>query len=104
MNIKNKKLLDRSSLDKKIGPITFGSFLVSWRLSLGLTQIAFAKKIGISPANLCDIEKGRQLVSAKKAAEVAKKIGYSQTVLVEIALNEQLAAEGLKMRVKAEAA
>ena len=65
-----------------------------------MTQVAFAKKLGISPANLCDIEKGRQLVSPKKAAQIAKKIGYSETVLVELVINEQLAAEGLKMRIK----
>ena len=58
----------------------------------------------ISPSNLCDIEKRRQLVSAKKAADIADKIGYSKTVLVELAINEQLLAEGLSMRVKAEVA
>ncbi len=80
--------------------MTFGSFLASWRESLEVSQIAFAKKIGISAANLCDIEKGRQLVSPRKAAAIARKIGYSETVLVELAINEQLAAEGLKLRVK----
>jgi hypothetical protein len=39
-------------------------------------------------------------VSPKKAAQIAKKIGYSETVLVELVINEQLAAEGLKMRIK----
>jgi transcriptional regulator with XRE-family HTH domain len=62
------------------------------------------KKLGVSASNLCDIEKGRQLVSPKKAAEIAKKIGYSEAVLVEMVINEQLAADGLKMRVRAEVA
>lgn len=61
-------------------------------------------KLSLLRISLCDIEKGRQLVSARKAAEIADKIGYSQTVLVELAINEQLAADGLKMRVKAEVA
>jgi hypothetical protein len=43
-------------------------------------------------------------VIPKKAAEIAKKIGYSEAVLVEMVINEQLAAEGLKMRVRAEVA
>lgn len=94
----------RGDLEKKLGPMTLASFLASWRESLGLSQVAFAKKLGISAANLCDIEKGRQLVSPKKAAQIAKKIGYSETVLVELVINEQLAAEGLKLRVKAEVA
>jgi transcriptional regulator with XRE-family HTH domain len=84
--------------------MTMASFLSSWRESEGMTQVAFAKKLGISAANLCDIEKGRQIVSARKAAEIARKIGYSETVLVELVINEQLAADGLKMRVRAEVA
>ncbi len=101
---KSRGRYGKGSLDRRLGPMTFGSFLSSWRISLGLSQVAFAKTLGISPANLCDIEKGRQLVSAKKASEIARRIGYSETVLVELALNEQLAADGLKMRVKTEVA
>jgi transcriptional regulator with XRE-family HTH domain len=99
-----KSKYGRESLEKKLGAMTFAGFLSSWRESLGMTQAAFAKKLGISAANLCDIEKGRQLVSPKKAAEIAKKIGYSDTVLVELVINEQLALEGLKMRVRTEVA
>lgn len=104
MSTKTSKRYGKVSLDKKLGPMTFGTFLSSWRESLGVTQAAFAKKLGISPGNLCDIEKGRQLVSARKASEIAERIGYSRTVLVELAINEQLAADGLKLRVKAEVA
>ena len=99
-----KSKFGRSDLEKKLGPMTLAAFISSWRESLGMSQVAFAKKLGISAANLCDIEKGRQLVSPKKAAQIAKKIGYSETVLVELVINEQLAAEGLKLRVKAEVA
>jgi transcriptional regulator with XRE-family HTH domain len=98
MNTKSK--YGKRDLEKRLGPMTLASFLSSWRESLEMTQVEFAKKLGISPANLCDIEKGRQLVSPKKAAQIAKKIGYSETVLVELVINEQLAAEGLKMRIK----
>ena len=98
MNTKSK--YGKRDLEKKLAPMTLASFVLSWRESLEMTQVAFAKKLGISPANLCDIEKGRQLVSPKKAAQIAKKIGYSETVLVELVINEQLAAEGLKMRRK----
>lgn len=102
MTIKNQ--YGRASLEKKLGAMTLAAFLASWRESLEMTQAAFAKKLGISATNLCDIEKGRQLVSPKKAAEIAKQIGYSEAVLVELVINEQLAADGLKMRVKAEVA
>jgi transcriptional regulator with XRE-family HTH domain len=102
MNTKLK--YGRKSLDKKLGEMTLASFLYSWRKSIGVTQADFAKKLGISAANLCDIEKGRQLVSPKKATEIAKKIGYSQTVLVELVINEQLKVDGLDMRVEAKVA
>lgn len=76
------------------------SFLPFWRESLEMTQVVFAKKIGTSPVNLCDIEKRRQLASPKKAAPIARKIGYSETVFVELVISEQLVAEGLTMRIK----
>lgn len=104
MSFKKKKVYGKKTFERKLGPMTFGGFLSSWRESLGVTQVAFARKLGISAGNLCDIEKGRQLVSAKKAVEIAKKIGYSTTVLVELALNEQLAADGLDIRVRTEVA
>jgi transcriptional regulator with XRE-family HTH domain len=91
-------------LQKKLGPMTLGSFLKSWRLSLDLTQVEFSQILNLSSANLCDIEKGRQLVSIKKAAQIANMIGYSEVILIELALNDQLAAEGFKMRVKTEVA
>ena len=99
-----KSKFGRSDLAKTLGPMTLAAFLSSWRESFGMSQVAFAKKLGISAANLCDIEKGRQLVSPKKAVQIAKRIGYSQTVLVELVINEQLAMDGLKLRVKAEVA
>ena len=72
----------------------------SWRLSEGLSQRAFAKKIRVSAENLCDIEKGRKGVSPEKAHEIAKAIGYSPAVLVRMALEEQLAAAGLKYQIE----
>jgi transcriptional regulator with XRE-family HTH domain len=64
-----------------------------------ITQKEFAKKLGISAANLCDIEKGRKGVSIFRATEIAKKIGYSPTVLVELALQEQIDSSGLDFSV-----
>jgi hypothetical protein len=50
------------------------------------------------------MEKGRQIVSPKRATQIAKKIRYSEAVLVELVINEQLALDGLKLRVKTEVA
>lgn len=99
MNTRTKRfgLVD---LEKKYGRLNIGTFFAAWRVSEEMSQKDFAKKIGISQANLCDIEKGRKGVSIFKATEIAKKIGYSPTVLVQLALQEQLEASGLDYTVE----
>jgi len=100
MSIKNKSQHGLKDLEKRLGKMTIGSFLRSWRLSEELSQKEFAKKLGLSPANVCDIEKGRKGVSPERAAEIAKILGYSPTVLVRLAIEEQLLAAGLKYDVE----
>ncbi len=46
---------------------TIGEFLLTWRTSEEMTLKDFGKKIGMSVAHLCDIEKGRKGVSPEKA-------------------------------------
>ncbi len=94
---KNKTVKD---LEARLGPLTIARFLRSWRMSEGLTQAQFAKKIGMSAANLCDIERGRKGVSIDKACEIAEAIGYSPTVLVKLVLQEQVDSAGLKYDVE----
>jgi hypothetical protein len=43
---------------------------------------------------------GRKGVSIFKAAEMAKRIGYSPTVLVQLALQDQVEASGLAYTVE----
>jgi len=95
-----RKVFGLGDLERKYGILTLGRFLSSWRKSEEMNQKEFAKKIGISSANLCDIEKGRKGVSIFKAAEIAKKIGYSPTVLVQLALQEQIESSGLAYTVE----
>ncbi len=56
--------------------------------------------LGISPANLCDIEKGRKGISLTKAAEIARVLGYPEEVLVGIVIADEIAAAGLDYRVQ----
>jgi len=100
MTTKRKEKFTLHSLEAKHGPLTLGRFISSWRLSEGYTQRSFAEKLGISPANLCDIEKGRKGVSIDKAVEIAHAIGYSPTILVQLALQEQLRSSGLDFTVE----
>jgi transcriptional regulator with XRE-family HTH domain len=100
MSINTKSQQGLRDLEKRLGKSTVGEFLRMWRLSEELSQKAFAKKLKMSPANLCDIEKGRKGVSPEKAEEIAQALGYSTTVLVRMALAEQLESAGLKYVVE----
>ena len=86
------------------GPITFGQLVESHRLCDEISQAELARKMHISRAHLCDIEKGRRLVSAERAARFAKVLGYPVSSFVTAALEDQLRKAGLKMRVTVEAA
>jgi transcriptional regulator with XRE-family HTH domain len=105
MIIKVKKSAAMRFLDKLVGsPITFGRLLEAIRLGEEVSQVEFAKKLGISKAQLCDLEKGRRFVSAERAARFAKILGHSEHRFVKLVLQDQLNHAGLKMRVEIGAA
>ena len=87
-------------LRKQYGRITFGRFLVSWRASEGLSQVEFSKKLGLSAANLCDLEQRRRIPSPARAKKIAKKLGLPEKGLVTIALEDALEKDGLKYTVE----
>lgn len=91
-------------LEKKYGPMTFGSMLTAWRESEELTQTAFAKKLGLSVQNLNDLEKGRRIPTATRAAAIAKKLGLPEISLIKIALRDSLSKEGFNFEVQLKAA
>ena len=93
-----------SLLKKEVGPLTFGSFLRATRTSMGLTQPQMATKLGVSKSVVCDIEKGRQLVSPKLAVSIAKKAKLSEKLAVKLCLQDQLNKAKIKMKVEVEVA
>ena len=103
------KLSKGSSDDKFLenllgGPLSLGDALEAIRTTMDLSQVDFSKKIGISKANLCDIEKGRRFVSPDKAAEFARRLGHPVTTFVKLSLQDQLRRAGLKLKVEVKAA
>ena len=86
-------------LDKEYGPLTFGDALSSFRLGEEISQVDLAKKIGISPQSLCDIENGRKVPSPKRAAKIAAIIGEPEMFWVKLALQDSLRKEDLKFQV-----
>jgi hypothetical protein len=79
--------------------LTLGGLLESIRLGEEKSQAGFAKKLGISASHLCDIEKGRKVVSPERAARFAKILGRSPHQFVRLSLQELVDEAGLKMKV-----
>jgi transcriptional regulator with XRE-family HTH domain len=91
-------------LEGLVGPLTLGKYLNAIRVGDEETLDAFAKKLGISKAHLCDVEKDRRSGSVERAAKWAKRLGYPISQFVTLALQAELDAAGLKLRVHVEAA
>ena|SRR3989338_1807949 len=89
-------------LQKQYGKMTFGRFLISWRESEEMTQAQFAKKLDLSPANLCDLEQGRRIPSPVRAKKIAKRLGLPEKGLIALALQDALYDEGLRYAVTLE--
>ena len=85
-------------------PLALGGLLESIRLGEEMSQAAFARKLGISPSHLCDIEKGRKVVSPERAARFAKILGRSPEQFVRLSLQELVDEAGLRMKVDVAAA
>lgn len=86
------------------GPLTMAEILKTIRKSDETSQQDFAKKLGISKQNLCDIEKGRKFVSSARAAVFARKLGYPPTYFIQHALQEELDRAGVRLKVTVDAA
>ena len=90
----------RAALEAKVGRLTLGKTLRAIREGEELTLNAFGKRLGLSAAKLCDIEQGRRGASIERAAEWARRLGYSEAQFVRLALQEQLEEAGLSFDVK----
>jgi transcriptional regulator with XRE-family HTH domain len=94
-----KSIIGLKELEGEFGKLTFGRVLEAFRLSEEVSQRDFAKTLGISPASLCDLEKGRRIPSPARAAAVAKKLRQPPSYWVQLALQDQINEAGLKMKV-----
>ena len=91
-------------LESLVGPLTFGNMLWSIRKCDKLSQVEFAKKLGLSKSHLCDIEQNRKMVSPERAARFAKILGYSKNQFVRLTLQGLVDKSGLRLTVNVEAA
>jgi transcriptional regulator with XRE-family HTH domain len=79
--------------------LTVGSLLWSLRECEEMSQAAFAKKLRISRQYLCDVERGRRIVSPKTAADFADRLGYSRIQFIRLALQDELNKYGFRFDV-----
>lgn len=83
---------------------TLGSLLWSIRMCDEKSQTQFAKELDISNQYLCDLECGRRTVSPAAAKKFAEKLGYLPEQFVELAIQDMLDHEKIKMKVHIEKA
>lgn len=86
-------------LERDFGPFTFGRVLEAYRTGEEISQKDYADFLGISQASLCDLEKGRRIPSAERAASIARKLKEPEAWWVELALQDHLNQAGLKLKV-----
>lgn len=79
--------------------LTFANNLLAIRQGEEMSQVEFAKQLGITRQYLCDIEHGRRSVSPKMAAEYAEILGYSKNQFVRLCLQDLLDRDGLAMTI-----
>jgi transcriptional regulator with XRE-family HTH domain len=99
MSTEKRKSYDSKSLGKRLGKLSVGEFLRTWRTSEEMTLKHFGKLTGLSIANLCDIEKGRKGISPEKAEQIAIAIGVPPALLVRLSIEESLRSAGLSYKV-----
>jgi DNA-binding XRE family transcriptional regulator len=91
-----------SVFEKAYGHFSFATFMLGIRTTLDLSQVEMAKKLGISKAALCEVEKGRSLVSPETAVRYAKKAGFSVSLALQACFQDQLRKANIKKRVRIE--
>ena len=100
MSTKARNSFGAKVLERRFGKLTIGEMLNTWRVSEELSLRDFGERLGMSVANLCDIEKGRKGVSPEKAEQIAKAIGVPPALLVRLSIEDTLRAAGLKYKVE----
>lgn len=100
MTTKKKMSSSSAFLEKLTGSkLTLANLLLSIRQGEEMSQVAFARLLGVSRQYLCDIEHGRRFVSPKIASEYAKKLGYSEQQFVRLCLQDLVDRDGLDLTI-----
>lgn len=93
------KKIGTKEIEKEFGPLTFGGLLKAHRVGEEMTQVAFAKRLGLSKQSLNDLESSRKSPTIRRAVSIAKKIGLLPELVVQVVLQDQVSKENLKLSV-----
>lgn len=74
---------------------SFAIMISGLRTSENISQVEFAKKLGLSKQHLCDIENGRKQVSIERAKKFAKILKFPEDFFAKQIVKDLLAKEGL---------
>ena len=99
INLKREKPLAKIAVSSFL---VFNLFMENREAIKQETGKILIKKLGISRANLCDIEKGRRLPSIGRASVMAKKLGEIPQFWVEMVLQDMIRQEKMKYIVRLE--
>lgn len=95
----NTKKIGTKELEKEFGPLTFAGLLKAHRLGEEMTQVQFAKFLGLSKQSLNDLECNRKFPTIRRAIGIANKIGLLPELVVQVVLQDQVSKENLKLSV-----
>lgn len=90
------KIRAKDAIREITGPISFGRMLQGYRELQEYTQTQMADMLGISKQDLCNIEKGRKIVSVERAVAFAKALKMPPKVFAKYALQDQLDRSGIE--------
>ena len=99
MSIKNSRKA-KVAVRKITGTISFGEVLKPFSETRGWTQVEMANVLGISKQDLCNIEKGRKIVSVDRCVKFAKALNHSPSVFAKYVLEDQLMRAGIPNEIK----
>ena len=104
MSIKNEVTKQTlKEMEKVTGcKLTLGKLIWAIRECDEMSQVEFAKKLGISKQHLCDIEHERKSISPGLAATYASKLGYLPEQFIQLALQGIVDRDGLRVFVEVE--
>lgn len=87
-------------LEKLAGELTLSGLLIAIHQGEEMTQVEFAKLLGVSRQYVCDIEHNRRMISPHTAVIFAKKLGYSPQQFVRLCLQDLVDREGLNLKIE----